>query len=235
VQEAMNRGDEFVHLYNQLDGHLRSMAGLDHMTSFMAVVDTLARNGNGVVRSYKDSLREFGELRNAIVHDKVFPSKIIAEPLPEVLAQLQRAVDDIISPEHLIPRFQRTLKLFGLSDRLTDALEYMQANNFSQVVVFGTDRQFELLTTEGVSRWLASKLKDDLISVRDTRVGDALQHDIDDTFAVMSRSKTVHDAHDLFATALANKKPRIFAIIITQNGKRTETPLGMVTPYDLML
>src|SRR5215203_1991973 len=144
METPMNRGDEFVHLYNQLDGHLRSLAGLDRMTSFMAVVDTLGRNGNAVVRSYKDSLREFGELRNAIVHDKVFPSKIIAEPLPEVLEQLQRSVDDIISPEHLIPRFQRNLKLFGLTDRLTDALEYMQTNNFSQVVVFGTDRQFEL-------------------------------------------------------------------------------------------
>lgn len=230
----MNRGDEFVNLYNQLDGHLRSMAGLDRSTSFMAVVDTLGRNGNATMRTYKDSLREFSELRNAIVHDRVFPTKVIAEPLPEVLAQLQRMVDDIIRPEHLIPRFQRQLKLFGLKEPLGNALEYMQANGFSQVVVFREDEQFELLTTEGVSRWLASKIPDDLISLKESIIGDALEFEIDDTFAVMSRSKTTHDAEALFATALANKKPRIFAIIITQNGKRTETPLGIVTPWDLM-
>jgi hypothetical protein len=231
----LNRGDEFVNLYNQLDDHLRSLAGLDRMTSFMAVVDTLARSGNGVVRSYKDQLREFGELRNAIVHDKVFPTKIIAEPLPEVLLQLQRAVDDIISPEHLIPRFQRALKLFGANDPLTDAIAYMHDNNFSQVVVFGGSDEFSLLTAEGISRWLGSKVQEDLISVRDARVGDALKFEPEGSLAVMSRSKTVHDAHDLFASALANKKPRIFAIVITQNGKGTETPIGIATPWDLMI
>ncbi|MGA7732836.1 MAG: hypothetical protein WCD37_16390 [Chloroflexia bacterium] len=232
----MNRGDEFISLYNRLDSHLRSLAELDRTTSFMAVVDTLARGGNAVVRSYKDALREFGELRNAIVHDRVFPSRVIAEPLPEVLAQLQRVVEDIIRPERLIPRFQRNIKLFGRNDPLAEAIQYMHGNNFSQVVVFGAAGDaFELLTAEGISRWLGSKIQDDIISVREARIGDALEHEPDDTYAVMSRDKTLHDAQDLFAGALANKKPRIFAIVITQNGKRTETPLGIVTPWDLMV
>jgi hypothetical protein len=232
----MNRGDEFINLYNRLDSHLRSLAELDRTASFMAVVDTLARGGNAVIRSYKDALREFGELRNAIVHDRVFPSRVIAEPLPEVLAQLQRVVEDVIQPEHLIPRFQRTIKLFGPDDPLTEAIGYMHGNNFSQVVVFGRENDpFDLLTAEGISRWLGSKIQDDIISVREARVGDALQHEPDDTYAVMARYKTLHDAQDLFASALANKKPRIFAIVITQNGKRTEAPLGIVTPWDLMI
>ena len=232
----MNRGDEFVNLYNRLDAHLRSLANLDRTVSFMAVVDTLARGGNAVIRSYKDSLRAFGELRNAIVHDRVFPTRIIAEPLPEVLAQLHKVVEDIIQPEHLIPRFQRAIRLFGPDDPLTDAIQYMHDNHFSQVIVFGkADHPFHLLTAEGISFWLGSKIKDDIISVREARIRDALQYEPDDTHAVMSRYRTLHDAHDLFMSALANKKPRIFAIVITQNGKRTETPLGIVTPWDLMI
>jgi hypothetical protein len=66
-------------------------------------------------------------------------------------------------------------------------------------------------------------------------VGDVLPYEPEGTYAVMARAKTVHDAHDLFASALANKRPSIFAILITQTGKRTETPIGIVTPWDLMI
>ena len=232
-----NRGDEFIELYNRLDAHLRSLADFDHTVSFMAVVDALARHGNAVIRSYKDNLREFGELRNAIVHDRVFPTRIIAEPLPEVLAQLHHFVHDIIEPEHLIPRFQRTIRLFRPNDPLTDAIQHLHDHHFSQAIVFDrpTGVPLQLLTAEGITFWLGSKLQDDIISVREARVSDVLPFEPAGTYAVMARTKTVHDAHDHFASALVNKRPRIFAILITQTGKRTETPIGIVTPWDLMV
>jgi hypothetical protein len=50
----------------------------------------------------------------------------------------------------------------------------------------------------------------------------------------MRRKDTIYDAREAFTHALRRKQPRLFALIVTENGKTTEKPLGIVTPWDLL-
>jgi len=50
----------------------------------------------------------------------------------------------------------------------------------------------------------------------------------------MSRSQTVYEAMDTFMLAIEQKRPRIYALLITEHGRPTESPLGIVTPWDLL-
>lgn len=44
----------------------------------------------------------------------------------------------------------------------------------------------------------------------------------------------ITDAHEAFASALERQQPRLFAVIITDSGRPTEPPIGIVTPWDLL-
>ncbi len=44
----------------------------------------------------------------------------------------------------------------------------------------------------------------------------------------------VYDARHAFTHAIERKQPRIYAILVTQNGKPSERPLGIVIPWDLL-
>lgn len=228
----MSRSDEFIRLYNIVDEHLRRITGLERERSFAHVVKTAARRDKAV-RAHQDLLIGFGELRNAIVHDRHYPHKVIAEPHPDVVEEFARIVRVVTSPPKLVPKFQRPIRCFRPAEPLIEALAYMRDNDYSQIVVEG-DQGLNLLTTEAVARWFERKADDDLVSVRETTVGDALQHQPPGSFAIMSRDQTTFDALDLFSQLPAAGRSRLFAIIITHSGKPTETPLGIVTPWDLV-
>jgi hypothetical protein len=87
---------------------------------------------------------------------------------------------------------------------------------------------------ESVARWVERQTKDPIIDVSEATVDDALRHEAPNGFRIMRRKDSVYDAREAFARALERKQPRLFALIVTENGKATEKPLGIVTPWDLL-
>jgi len=109
----------------------------------------------------------------------------------------------------------------------------MEAGDLSQVVV-RRDGDLTLLTAEGVSAWLRERTWDMSVNVRTARIADALERDVPSNSKVMSADRTVGDALAAFANAMRDGRPRLYAIIVTQHGRPTEEPLGIVTPWDLI-
>jgi len=178
-------------------------------------------------------LKDYGDLRNTIVHHRSYPREIIAEPTEVTLVRFAEVVRHVLSPERLIPSFQKDVQCFSPSDQLVSVLRYMRQNDFSQVAI-RKDGELSLLTTEGIARWFEGQAEEDIISVTAATVEEALAHDIPDSLEIMSRDHTIYEARETFASALKNRRPRLFAILITETGKRTEQPLGVVTPWDLL-
>lgn len=227
-----SRADEFIGLYNTINRHLRRITGLEREKSFATVVRTAAGR-DPAVRANQDLLIGFGGLRNAIIHDRHYPSRVIAEPHAEAVEEFARIVNLVTSPPKLLPRFHRSIRCFGPDEPLVEALAYMRDNDYSQIVVDG-DQGLDLLTTEGVARWFERQADDDLVSVRDTTVGDALQHQPQGSVTIIGRDRTIFDALDIFSQLPTPGRSRLFAIIITHSGKSTESPLGIITPWDLV-
>jgi len=228
----MDRADKFVLLFNQISERLSQLANVDRHEPFYRVVD-LAAQKSPAVQKQAAQLKKYGDLRNAIVHDPSYPGEKFAEPTDAALARFETIVNKIVSPKQLFPIFQSNIRCFAPNEPLVAALLYMKDNDFSQVVV-QEDGALSLLSVEGIAGWLAQEAKEDIISIAAAKVKDALACDIPDNFRVMSRYETVYHAQEAFAKALDHKKPRLLAIIITQNGKPTEKPIGIVTPWDLL-
>ena len=228
----MDRAGEFIQLFNQLADHLRNFLGVDRGVSFPQMIN-LASRKDPIVRRNAIRLREYGELRNAIVHHTSYPEEVIAEPVEGVVSRFRQIVDNITAPKLLLPTFRKPVKCFSPDDHLLDALSVMRDNDYAQVVV-RDGGILTVLTSRGLSRWLEKQANSDVVSIKDVKVRAALSLEGQDPCLVMAGSRSVDEAQQAFVDSLIRKKRRIFAIIITENGKPEEEPLGIVTPGDLL-
>jgi predicted transcriptional regulator len=179
-------------------------------------------------------LKDYGNLRNVLVHQRAPDGGCIAEPSERALREFKGIVQTILSPEKLIPRFQKAgICPFSLQDSLVTALQHMREHDYSQIVV-QTEKGLSLLTAEGIARWVEEQAQDDIISVRNAIVADAWQYEQTGNVSIMNRNQTVYEAMDMFTQAIEQKMPRIYAVLITEHGKATESLLGIVTPWDLL-
>jgi hypothetical protein len=217
----MRRADQFVQLYNQVADYLAKLTGESTRTPFYQLIERAATT-NWIVRREATQLRKYGDLRNAIVHGSDYPREVIAEPTEETIARFASIVQRLVSPKRL-DSFRKPIQLFSVSDKLSAALRYMRANDFSQIIV-RENSELSLLTAEGIAKWLEEQVEQDIISVAEASISDALACDIPNSFKVMSREDTVDTAQAAFATAIEQSTPRLFAIIVTQNGQPHETP-----------
>lgn len=228
----MNRTNLFIELYNQLNGHLAKITGKSDRTPFYELVDYAAPL-NGKVQRELIRLKKFGDLRNIIVHWLNYPREIIAEPTEPALNQFQGIVTSIIAPKK-VDNYVKQLRVFTPNESLRNALQFMRENDFSQVIV-EKDGQVALLTTEGIARWVEKKVDQEYIIDSEATVGNVLEEDIPNSYELIGRTNTIDDVQMLFTKSIEEGYPRLFAVIITQNGKPTEKPLGIITPWDLML
>lgn len=224
----MSRADAFIRLFNEIDQHLRETTGLPRHFSFGRLVDEAAET-DATLRQYASQLKDYAMLRNAIVHHEAYPDEIIAEPNERALGEFQAAVEAVLRPERLIPRFARKLRVFAPGEPLVHALGYMREHEYAQVVV-GAKAGLRLLTVEGVARWVEQQADRGQIDVGDATVAQAVAFEPAGTFLLMPREQTIADARQAFQRSILRRQPRLYALIITG---ASDTPMGIVTPWDL--
>src|SRR6185295_18234351 len=85
------RGEEFIQLFNEIDHHIKRLTSSSGSEGFFRRLQWAVRN-QPALKHYSDDLLEFAELRNALVHDRQFPNKVIAVPTAETLRHFRRLV-----------------------------------------------------------------------------------------------------------------------------------------------
>ncbi|MCD4656217.1 MAG: CBS domain-containing protein [Planctomycetes bacterium] len=232
-QKKIRQGDEFIKLFNELESTLRHKINTEDYITFHRLVDLVAKK-DYVVRRNRSNLKSLSNLRNAIVHDPIYPLKIIADPREETLDILKNLLEAIINPQKLIPKFQNShLRFFELVETLTSCLSYMDRNDFSQVVVF-ENGNYRILSSEGIISWLRSNDKVGLVDLENAIVGDALPFEDNEECGYLSRNDPVELAIELFEKTIQKGIARLNCILVTHSGKPNEKPLGIITPWDLM-
>ena len=127
-----NPSDQFIEIYNRLDGLLRARFDADAKTSHAKLIDR-ASEGDPTVQAMKSRLHACRALRNAIVHMSKNSEEPIATPLGSVIDDYARMVDYIQTP----PTALESVAIHGddlytrnWSDNLLDSLQHMQKHSF---------------------------------------------------------------------------------------------------------
>ncbi|MEZ4521141.1 MAG: CBS domain-containing protein [Thermomicrobiales bacterium] len=225
-------GQEFLALYTTMEEFLSKQAGPNPPDSWSAMVEEVSPR-NTTVKRYAYSLKAFGRLRNAILHNPRYPDRFIAEPLADAVEEFRQISNIVISPPRLGDEPNLELQPFKRSCSLKKALEHMGENEFSQIIVRDEDG-LGLITSEDIARWLENQIEGTDILVLDARLEDLRPYELPGSFQVMGVTKTLFDAEAAFHRPPRSDESRLFAIIVTNNGKRTGKPVRIVTPWDVL-
>lgn len=227
----MSRADAFLAAFSAIEKHLRREMRSDSRVSFYQLVESAALRDQAVLRLRED-LKEYADLRNAIVHERT-DHHPIAEPIEAAVQHLERIRDLLLSPPKVYPTFKKVVESVESSEPIAKALTIMRARRFSQLPVTRERRFIGLLTASTVARWLAERASEEVLDLRETCVKDALAHAEDpDNHQFVKREATVFDALACFDSAETRGK-RLDALLITHSGKPGETLLGIITVHDV--
>lgn len=226
----------FIRLFNILDERIREIAGLDRSDASFSDVVRRASTRDKRVNREREWLTSVARWRNTLVHDPWWEegSDYVVEPTEATLDRLETLIASLEAETRTVWDVSaRDVCTFEQADSLAEVLRYMGSNDYSQVII-GTQEGLTLLTADGIARWFEINLsEDDGILMVGSVVGDALEHDLPNRHLVWPRERSVHEAREAFAESPAKGFPRLYGIVVTQMGRREESPLGIVTPWDL--
>jgi CBS domain containing-hemolysin-like protein len=127
--------DQFLDAFNEIETWLQGTLQEDKTTGFAQLVRQQASRTSGPVRTHKDDLLEFADLRNAIVHSERAGGEVIADPRSAVVEKISHIRDAIIDPPSVIPGFGGDVTTVREDDSLSRVVRKMQERNYSQVPV----------------------------------------------------------------------------------------------------
>lgn len=227
----MDRTQQFLDRFNELEQFLRENTNSKREVPFGSMIGHVAQK-NAAVRRYERDLREFADLRNAIVHEHP-RGHVIADIRGEALDEFLTMTDRIMAPELVYPLFRREIAVYREDDPLSRAVKDMWESGHSQVIV-RVGQMLTLLSSQGVTRWLGSQVNGQSIDLTDASVGDALGFEEEGGIAFLARDAPVDEARELFLSFPSRHSQRLRAVLITENGRPSEAALGIVTASDLV-
>lgn len=228
----MEKSVIFLDRFHNIETMLRQQLRQEEHISFSYLVEQAAKQ-NSLIRQKAERLKSFGRLRNAIQHGSGLNGEAIAEPHDKIVEEIIDIEEKLRSPKRMNHFFREVYSLTG-TDSMSKMLQLVHEFQYSQFPVFNSEGEFISLVTEsGITNWLPSNVKDDLISFEETRVSDLLSVDeLAETYRFISRRNTIYEAKDYFLQA-ANEGRKLEALLITESGKSNQSLLGILTHWDL--
>lgn len=229
---GMTNSLEFISLFNEIDKHLRQLTGIDAEASFSHVLKEAAKR-NRAVRGYKEDLQSFAGLRNAIVHDSI--DQIIADPNDWAIDRIKKIRSILLDPPKVSKIYSgRDVMTFNEDETIVRAISRMYEEQYSQAPIYRNSNEWVgLLTSNTISRWLASCVQDDILILEGTKIAEVLQYaEYEDDYSFLKKSTTLFDILYEFRRQEDNGK-KLEAVLVTENGRANERPLGIITVYDL--
>lgn len=225
--------DRFLTAFNRIDHSMRDIIGATEFIPFFRLVDQ-AKKKSALVRKYEDDLRSYAELRNAIVHQRTSTEYVIAEPHLEVVEQIEH-IDEIIARPKLVGQlFRKRVMAFQITDSLRYTLKVIRKRKYTQFPVYEGQQFQGLLTTVGITNWLASSMIQTNLPKTIPTLRDILHHEKNDhNYKFISRYMTIYEAEEIFKQGVERGR-RFEALLITEHGKPHQKLIGIVTPIDIM-
>ncbi|GAB4573002.1 MAG: CBS domain-containing protein [Anaerolineae bacterium] len=232
--QVQTNSERFLTAFGSIERQLRLISGLDKRTRFYTLVDKAAERNAGV-RRYADDLKEFADLRNAIVHERT-DEHVIAEPNDLAVRLIEHIADLLEHPPGVLPTFAKKVYTMTPEDPISAAAYLMRHHGFSQLPIYDDQGKFRaLLTTEDITRWLGECASEETISLQETTIARVMAchcQESGEDYLFFSRKNTFFDVLQAFQES-ERKGCQLVAILITENGHPDESLLGIITIWDL--
>jgi predicted transcriptional regulator len=156
--DERSRIDRFEAAYNRIDRELQRI--LDEpregrRRGFASSLRQIASQRRHFGR-HLDFLLEAGELRNALVHNRLGTVEYIAVPTNSTVEQIEAIDEELRKPLPLRSISATDVVMVSVDDRVGRVLALVREKGFVRFPVRRDNRIIALLTASGVVRWIAS-------------------------------------------------------------------------------
>lgn len=224
--------ERFIVAYNRIDKALLKMTNLASHMSFSRKIDK-AKEMNALIRQYEDDLREFGSLRNVIIHNRTGYQYAIAEPHDEVVELIELIESKLSNPVTVDELFQRNVHTLQAKETLAEGLKVIKANKFNQLPIYEKKRFIGLVTANGIMNWLADQQAECISAMNSTLYDVYNREKRKKTYRFVKSTMSVYEAEEFFKKSITSGR-RLEALLITEQGGKDEKLLGIITPLDLL-
>jgi predicted transcriptional regulator len=229
----LSNAERFLNAYSAIEHEMERILDLKDHRRFFELVDRSARV-NPVIERYRFDLKEYSELRNAIVHDRA-GGEIIAVPVDDVVNNIERIAGLLLEPPRVAPLFLKEVLTLSIDHPVSRAIRDLSRMSYTQAPLLDDDLMVGLVTSNMIVKWMGIRLAEDCIDLGNTTLRDVVEiagHE--DNYVAVSVNKSLFEIPDLFYHWQQEGK-KLEAVLITQNGSLSESIIGIITNRDLPL
>ena len=225
----------FEAAFNQIHRWLRTNMKDVHSDKFSLLLSKSAQR-HSIMGRFHDELYQYSKLRNAIVHNKYEPDFYIAEPHHKIVERIEMIANLLNKPKIALSIAITPVFYYYEDSPLRDVLKILQRFSYSQFPIYHRQEGYKwLLTPDAIVSWMSENLPENPDDLNQVKLEKLLPYKSKKNKQITFVGKTanIFDVEDRFEDSYLNNN-KLEAVIITENGKTTEKPLGIVTPWDLV-
>lgn len=232
AERELNNADRFLNAYSAIEHEMERILNLRDHRRFFELVDKSSRV-SPVIERFRFDLKEYSELRNAIVHDRA-GGEIIAIPTDEVVEKIERIARLLLEPPKVAPLFMKDVLTLSCSSHVSRAIREFTRMSYTQAPILDDAGVMTcLLTSNMIVKWMGLSLEGNSLDIEHTTIKNVIEmagHE--QNYEVVSVNMSLFDIPILFYR-WQHEGRKLEAVLITQNGDATEKLIGIITNRDL--
>lgn len=234
MSENHDNSERFLAAFSLIESEMTRRIRADRYISYNEMIHRMAKMDRTYAK-YVRMLEEFGDLRNAIVHERI-DGEVIAEPHLKLVLEIEQIAIVLTQPFKAKDTFLREVKICYQDELLGDVMIRMMKDHFSKMPAYDRQHKFiGLLTTDAITYYLASHISVVQQSIPKVTVNEVVvADDKSREVSFMQPDASLVSVVGEFEKNLALGK-KLDAVILTQDGSRNMKPLGIITMRDLPL
>ncbi len=227
----MSRANEFLDKYNRLENLTEEKFDCGRYSPLIFLANTREFG------KYATELNYCREVRNVISHNPRLDGSYIVEPSAKMLEFLDFMLNELEHPKRCLQIAVRIERVLTASPqtRVLPVMREMFEKGFSHVPVLSEGRVAGVFSANAVFKAVMRKNR---IKISEETVFDdlkeliSLDDDVFGSYAFVPKHAKLFDVRLLFRRRGDNSKLRM--IFLTDNGRRDERLLAILTPWDIL-
>ena len=189
-------------------------------------------------KKFEKDINLIRKIRNLLSHGECkIEGKTAIEINENIIEKLKEIISLLENPPLVTSRYITEMFVVDLEEKLEKLIKIMNEKKISHVPVLDKDKKLVGVFSENT---IFSKLSEDEIieigkeyKVKDYEKYIKLENHSSEYFDFIKRNEELASAQNLFNKSIKKDK-KLVMLFVTENGKKNEKILGILTPWDLL-
>ncbi len=224
----MDNAERFLNAFALIEKECYKIINDAAYLRFYQLVKEAAKRDE-IIRKYEITLQQYGDLRNAIVHQRTDGGEIIAIPVDYAVKEIEHIANVLSKPPLVKDHFLKKVQFCNLNENISLVYSKMKQLGTSKLPICEDGSFIGIITLEMITEAIFNNQQ----SFQSYVVEDVYkpQYKKEKVYFVSKNAK-IHSISNEFEKAL-KKGYHILAMLVTKTGRQDEKIEGIITVADL--